>query len=54
MYKKQAIWIKRLVKEIFNKNIKNKLWKDIAENENKKGRSKYMDIKYIYIQDEII
>jgi hypothetical protein len=41
---KQAIWIRRLVNEIFNKNIRiniridNKPCKDIAENENQKGR----------------
>ena len=28
--------------------------KDIAENENQKGQCKYMDIKYIYVQDEIM
>jgi len=40
---KQAIWIRILVNEIFNKNIRiniridNKSCKDIAENENQKG-----------------
>ena len=57
---KQAIWIRRLVNEIFNKNIRinirinNKPCKDITENENQKWRCKYMDIKYKYVQDEIM
>ena len=49
---KQAIWIRRLVNEIFNKNIgyniriDNKPCKDIAENENQKGT-----MKNIWIQN---
>jgi len=59
-YTKQAMWIKRLINELFNKGIRinikidNKPFKDIAENEKEKGWTKYIDIKYKYIQDEII
>jgi len=63
MYKTSYVWIKRLVNEIFNKNIRiniridNKPWRNSVENENKKGSCKFntdMDIKYKYVQDEII
>jgi len=54
------IWIKKLINEIFNINIRiiimvdNKLCSKIAKNENKKVWCKYMGIKYKYIFDEII
>ena len=51
--------LKKLLKEIFNKEINlkikvdNKSCKNIAENENTKGRCKHMDIDYKYIQEKI-
>ena len=56
---KQGMKLKKLLKEIFNKEINlkikvdNKSCKNITENENTKGRCKHMDIDYKYIQEKI-
>ena len=57
---KHALWFKNLFKEIFNYEIKFKIMEDnkaciaIAQDTNSKGRCKHIDIRYKFIQEEII
>ena len=48
------IYIYIYILELILEQIINHVSKDIAENENQKGRYKYMDIKYKYVQVEIM
>ena len=57
---KQALWFKNLFKEIFNQVIKFKIMVDnkacivIAQDTNSKGRCKHIDLRYKFIQEEIM
>jgi len=57
---KQALWFKNLFKEIFNQDIKFKIMVDnktciaIAQDTNSKRRCKHIDLRYKFIQEEIM
>jgi len=57
---KQALWFKNLFKEIFNQDIKFKIMVDnkvciaIAQDTNSKGRCKHINLRYKFIQEEIM